>query len=93
MIDSLKFPNLLNTTTYKQILPISLEVFGFEQELIKSPKTLKDFVYQFQHEKEIFDLQERHITNELEKARKNFFFDKYTVDVFLFASAFILISG
>ena len=41
-----------------QIIPISLETFEFKPELLKTPKTLKDFVYQIKHKKEIFDLQE-----------------------------------
>ena len=39
---SLEFPILLNKTTHKQTLPISLETFDFEPELVKTPKTLKD---------------------------------------------------
>ena len=48
---SLKFPILLNKTTYKQFLPISLTSFGFDSELLKAPKTLKEFVHQFWHKK------------------------------------------
>ena len=62
LIDSLKFPILLHRTTYKWILPISLVTFDFEPELLITPKPLKDFAYQFQYEKELFDLQEWHIT-------------------------------
>ena len=80
MIDSLKFSILFNRTTYEQILPISLKIFDLELELLKAPETLKDFAYQFQHEK--IDLQEWHITKELEKAKKKFFLDNHTIDVF-----------
>ena len=47
LIDSLTFLILLNRTTYKEILPISLEKFEIKLEMLKAPKTLKDFVYQF----------------------------------------------
>ena len=57
LTNSLKFPLLLNWTTLEQNLHISLESFDFDPDLLKSPKTLKDFVYQFQQKKEIFDLQ------------------------------------
>ena len=58
---TLKFPTLLNETTHKQTLPISLQSFGFNPDLLKlQKKTLKDFVHQFQHKKEIFDFQKRH---------------------------------
>ena len=49
LIDSLTLSILLNRTTYKQVLPISLETFEFKLELLKAPKTLKDFAYQFKH--------------------------------------------
>ena len=58
LTNSLKFPILLNRSTYKETLPISLKLFDFNSELLKAPKTLKDFVHQFWHKKEILDLQE-----------------------------------
>ena len=82
LTDSLQFPVLLNRTTYEQTLPISLKSFEFNSELPRAPKTLKDFVHQFWHKKEIFDVQERHTNKELELPNKNFFFNNYTVDVF-----------
>ena len=91
LTDSLKFPNLLNRMTYEQALPISLESFDFNFELLKAPKTLKDFVHQFCHKKEICDLQERHTDMELELPKKNFFFNNYTVNCFLFFTAIILL--
>ena len=39
LTDSLKFPMLLNPTTYKQTLLISLQSFEFDPELLKSPRT------------------------------------------------------
>ena len=56
LADSLKFPILLNRTTYEQTLSISLKSFEFDSELLKAPKALKDFVNQFCHKKEMFDL-------------------------------------
>ena len=88
LIDSLKFPILLNQTTHKQTLPISLQSFDFDPDLLKSPKTLKDFVDQFQHKKETFDFQKKY-NNGLDLAKENCFFNSYTVDIFLFVSAII----
>ena len=87
LTDSLKFPILLNRTTYKQTLP--LKSFEFDSELLKAPKTLKGFVHQFWHKKDIFDLQERHTDKELELPDINFFFTNYTVDIFLFVTAIV----
>ena len=52
---------LLNWTTHEHTLPISLQSFDFNLDLLKSPKTLKDFVHQFQNKKQIFDLQKKGI--------------------------------
>ena len=57
LTDSLKFPILLNQTTYEQTIPISLKSFDFDPDLLKSPKMLKDFVHQYRHKKENFDFQ------------------------------------
>ena len=51
LTDSLKFTILLNRTTYKQTLLISLNSFDFNSDLLKEPKTLKDVVHQFCHKK------------------------------------------
>ena len=50
---------------------------------------LKDLVHQFQHIKEIFDLQERHNDNGLDSNNKNSFFNNYTIDIILFVTAII----
>ena len=55
---SLGVPIIRNWTTQEQILAISLEPFEMNASLLTAPKTLKDFVNQFRHKKEIQDLQE-----------------------------------
>ena len=57
LTNSLNSPLFLNWTTHEQILAITLQSFVFDPDLLKSTKTLKDFDHQFQHKKEIFDLQ------------------------------------
>ena len=52
--DSLKVPNLLNRTTYKQSLPISLPSPEFDSKLLTAPKTLKYFIHQIQPKQEVF---------------------------------------
>ena len=71
LTNSIKFPFLLNQTAHEQTLPISLQSFDFDPDLLKSPKSFKEFVHQFQHKKEIFDLQKRH-NNGLDLAKKTF---------------------
>ena len=88
---SLEFLILLNITTTKQILPISLETFNFEPELLKASKTLEDLFNQIVHKQKIFDLQERHTIKDLEMAKKESIFDNHTIDIFLFVVAIILL--
>ena len=79
LTESLKFRILLNWTTHKQTLPIFLQSFDFDSDLLKAPQTLKDFVHQFWHKKEMFGLYKRH-NNGLDLANKNSFFNKYTIN-------------
>ena len=51
---------------------------------------MKDLVHQFQHKKETFDLQKRH-NNYLDLAKKHSYFSNYTIDIFLFVTAIILV--
>ena len=54
-MDSLDVPIVQNWMTHEQILPISLQSFEFNSSLSQVPKTLKDFILQYKHKKEIFD--------------------------------------
>ena len=51
LADAVKTPILLNKTTYKQILHISLPPPELDSILLMAPKTLKDFVHQLQQKK------------------------------------------
>ena len=89
LTNSLKTLILLNRTTYKQTLPISLPPPEFDSKLLTATKTLKDFVHHIQQKREISYLQERH-TNTEELPSKNFFFNNI-LDVFLFVTAILLL--
>ena len=82
---------MLNRTTHEQTLPIYLQSFEFDSDLLKTPNLLKDFAYQLWYKKEIFNLHERHNNNDLDLAKKNSVFNNYTVDLFLFVTAVILL--
>ena len=77
----------------KQTLVVLLQSFEFDSDLLKAPKILKDFVLEFQHKKEIFDLQERYNNhnNSLDLVNKNSFYNNYPVDIFLFVTAIVLL--
>ena len=55
-------------------------MFDFNSKLLESPKTLKDFVYQYKQKKEILDKHE----NQNNKISKHLFLNNYTMDIFLF---------
>ena len=83
-----EFPILKNMTTFEQTLPISLNISEFDTSLLTAPRNLKDFIYQYNSKKEIFDLNKRHDTMDL-TTNKYFFSNNYIVDVFLFVTAVI----
>ena len=69
-------------------LPIPLNMSKFDIDLSTAARNLKDFIHQYNSWKEIFDLNERHGTTDL-TTYKNFFFNNYIVDIFLFITAVI----
>ena len=48
LTDNLDTQILQNWTMQEPVLPILLQTFVFDSKLLKTPKTLKDFVYQYQ---------------------------------------------
>ena len=88
LTESLRTPIIRNQTTLEQILPLSLSISKFDTDLLTAPRSLKDFVYQYNYKKEIFDLNKRHSTIDL-TTNKNFFTNNYIVDIFLFITAVI----
>ena len=88
MTESLRYPIIRNKTTFEQTLPIALNMSKFDSDLLPAPRNLKDFIHQYKHKKEIFELHERHDTTGL-TTNKNFFSNKYIADVFLFMTAII----
>ena len=65
LTESLEFPIIMSKTTFEQTLTKSLNVSKFDSNLLIAPSNLKDFIHQYTHKKEIFDLQERHDNTEL----------------------------
>ena len=53
------------------------------------PTHLKSFVQECTKSKEIFDLEERHVSRTLNYSGKNFFSNNYIVDIFVFVSSVI----
>ena len=68
---------------HEKVLPISLQMFDFDSELLEVPKTLKDFVYQYQQKKLILDKRENNDDS------KHLFFNSYIMDIFLFIATIL----
>ena len=81
-------PNYKNKTTFEQILLISWNISKFDSTLQTAWSDLKEFIYWYTNDKEIFNLQERHDSMEL-STNKDFFSENYIVDIFLFITAII----
>ena len=88
LTESLETPIIKNKTTFKQTLPISLNVTTFYSNLLTASSNLKEFIHQYTHKKEIFDLKESHDNTAL-ITNKHFFSDNYVIDIFLFIAAII----
>ena len=82
------FPLIKDKTTYEQPLPISLSIPDFDGSLLHVSTNLKYFVQDYTKNKEIFDLEERHVFRTLNSS-KNFFSNNYIVDTFMFVSSVI----
>ena len=72
LTESLEFPIIKMKTTFKQTLHISLNVSKFDSELLTASRNLKDFIHQYNHKKEIFDLNKRHDTTDLTANNNSF---------------------
>ena len=71
-MESLEFPIVTNRTTFEQTLPISLDIFKFDQTFLTVSSDLKEFINSYTNHKEIFDLQERHDNTELKTNKISF---------------------
>ena len=77
-----------NWTHDKQILPISLESFEINSSLLEAPKTLKDYIKQFQeHNKKL------HLNVLYNTTKSNFkdFISSFTADIIGFATTLLTI--
>ena len=90
--ESLQVLIIKNRATYKQILPINLNISSFDRTLLHASTNLKDFINKYAMKKEIFDLQERHESTILNTS-KNFFSNNHIMDIFIFISSIISLTS
>ena len=92
LTEEINIPIITKESTSEITLPVFLNKSKFDESLLSAPLTLKEYISKYKHNKEIFDLKDRHDVEELEKefANKNFFNSK-VVKIFKFMVAIISI--
>ena len=92
LTEEINIPTFTNKSTSEVTLPVFLNKSKFNESLLSAPLTLKEYISQYKHDKEIFDLKERYDIDELKKefTNKNFFNSKI-VKIFKFVVAIISI--
>ena len=67
LTEELEVPVFTNKSTLEITLPVFLNENIFDKSLLLAPLTVKEYIAQYKHDKEIFDLKERHDINKLKK--------------------------
>ena len=86
MIDT---PIVRNWTNQKQILPISLESFEINSSLLQVPKTLKNFVSQYQENKKKMNNQIKKI--KIQNSNIKTFPTSFVADALVFTAALLTV--
>ena len=60
LMEEIEMPIFTNKSTSEITLPVFLNKSTFNDTLLSAPQTLKENIAQYKHDKEIFDLKERH---------------------------------
>ena len=91
LMEELDIPILTNKSTSEVTLPVFINKSTFDDTLLSAPLTLKEYITQYKHDKEIFDLKERNDIDELETefTSKNFFTNNFIIDIFVLIIAII----
>ena len=92
LTEELTIPISINKSTSEITLPAFLNRTKCDKSLLSAPLKLKEYIALYKHDKEIFDFNERHDIDELEKefASKNFF-NSQGVKIFKFIVVIISI--
>ena len=83
--ETINIPIEKNWTYQMQVLPISIETFNINSNLLQAPKTLKEFVNQYKEKRKLMDLQEKTI----KEPKFNAFLSSYIANVLLFAAGIL----
>ena len=78
-----------NWMTQEQILPLSLETFEINPNLLNAPKTLQDLAIQYRNKKNILDKKEQKLDNPEENSKFRSFLNSFLADVLIFTATLI----
>ena len=92
LTEEINVPIITNKSTSEITLPVFLNKSKFDESLLLAPLTLKEYISQYKHDKDIFELKERHDIEVLEKEFANkIVFNSKVVKIFKFVVAIISI--
>ena len=89
MMEELGIPVTQNWTTQEQILPLSLETFEINPNLINAPKTLQDLAIQYQNKRNTLNKKEQELDNPEENLKFRSFLNSFLADILIFTAALI----
>ena len=89
MIGELGLPVLQNWTTQEQILPLSIETFESNLNLLNAPKTLQDLAVQHQNKKHILNKKEQELENPEETSKFKSFLNSFLADILILTAVLI----
>ena len=75
--------------TQEQILPLLLETFEINPNLISAPKTLRDLAIQYRNKKKFLDKEEQELDKPEENSKFQSFLNSFLADVLIFTAALI----
>ena len=89
MIEELGIPVSRNWTTQEHILPLSLETFEINPNLLNAPKTLQDLAIQYQNKKNILNKKEQELDKPEENSKFKSFLNSFLADILIFTATLI----
>ena len=73
----------------EQILPLSLETFEINSNLINAPKTLQDLAIQYRNKKNLLEKEEQELDKLGENSKFLLFLNSFLADVLIFTAMLI----
>ena len=75
--------------TQEQILPISLETFEINPNLVNAPKALQDLAIQYRNKKNIFDKKEQELDKLEDNSKFQAFLNSFLADILIFTAMLV----